>query len=574
MRLPCWHSALLHTGDKLLIESLMEDVEVSFPNYIIAHRSNKENNMKRSLIVMGLCLTILGCQSTPKPEIGRNLELRELATAQKLESLRTDPAALTQFLKTMPKGADLHNHLSGAVTTERLIEWAIADNLCVDPKTWTAGSCKLKPLPIAKAATDKALYQTLLSQWSMDKFQGPLLAAHQHFFDAFGKFSAVLSDERTDDAIADVLATAGKHHQMYVELMQGFGASQVSSLGEKYLPASDAWTEANLLEKRKQIIADPLFRSTLTKNAANLKIALEGARKLLSCDKPAPDLGCEVEVRFLVSANRTKDRGAVFAQWVYGYELAQATPLVVGVELVSPEEAPNSLRYYDDEMYALNVLQRFNQADASRTTVHIALHAGELIPEVLPATPAGQAHLKYHIRQAIEVANAERIGHGTNVLEDEKPLELLQLMREKNVLAEICLTSNFVLLGKSGSSHPVNTYLEHNVPAALATDDEGILRNNITDEFVRAVTVQHLEYPALKKMVRSSLEHSFLPGASLWKIADQFDQVADACAGEVLGSAKPAEACAHWLNTHKRAAMQWKLESKFNTFENTVTPQL
>ncbi len=529
--------------------------------------------MKRSVMLVGLCFAMSACQNTPQQDNAVNLELRELATAQKLESLRNDSSALYQFLKAMPKGADLHNHLSGAVTTERLIEWAIADNLCVDPKTWTAGSCKLKPLPIVKANTDKALYQTLLSQWSMQGFQGPLLAAHQHFFDAFGKFSAVLSEERTDDALAEVLATAGKHRQIYIELMQGFGASEVAELGEKYLPGNTLWTEANLLDKRKQLIADPLFRSTLTKNAAGLKTALEGARKLLSCDKPAPDLGCEVDVRFLVSANRTKERGSVFAQWVYGYELAQATPLVVGVELVSPEEAPNSLRYYDDEMFALDVLHRFNQAEASRTPVHIALHAGELIPEVLPATPAGQAHLKYHIRQAIEVGHAERIGHGTNVLEDEKPLELLQKMRENNVLAEICLTSNATLLGKSGSSHPVNAYLENNVPAALATDDEGILRGNITDEFVRAVTVQNLEYPALKKMVRHSVEHSFLPGASLWKISNQYDQVADACVGEVLGSAKPAETCAHWLSSNKRAAMQWKLEGKFNAFENTVAPR-
>jgi adenosine deaminase len=531
--------------------------------------------MKRSVILMGLCLAILGCQnsSTLKQADVTRVELREISTAQKLEGLRDDPTALYQFLKTMPKGADLHNHLSGAVTTERLIEWAIADNLCVDPKTWIADSCKLKPLPIVKAKTDNALYQTLLSQWSMEGFQGTLLEAHQHFFDSFGKFSAVLSEDRADDAIADVLSTAGKHHQMYVELMQGFGASEVGSLGEKYIPANEQWTDAYLLDKRKQIIADPLFRATLTKNAASLKTALEGARKLLSCDKPAPDLGCEVDVRFLVSANRTKDRSSVFAQWVYGYELAQATPLVVGVELVSPEEAPNSLRYYDDEMFALDVLHRFNKANASRTPVHIALHAGELIPEVLPGTPAGQAHLKYHIRQAIEVAHAERIGHGTNVFEDDKPLDLLQKMREKNVMAEICLTSNATLLGKSGSNHPVNAYLENNVPAALATDDEGILRNNITDEFVRAVTVQHLEYPALKKMVRSSLEHSFLPGASLWKIANQFDQVVEACAGEVLGNAKPAERCAQWLNTSKRAAMQWKLETKLNSFENAVVPQ-
>ncbi len=38
----------------------------------------------------------------------------------------------------MPKGAELHNHLSGAVPAETLIGYAVADALCIDTLTLTA----------------------------------------------------------------------------------------------------------------------------------------------------------------------------------------------------------------------------------------------------------------------------------------------------------------------------------------------------------------------------------------------------------------------------------------------------
>ena len=54
-------------------------------------------------------------------------------TIQELERVRDNPLALHDFLKRMPKGADLHNHLHSAVYAETFIEEAIEDGLCVDP---------------------------------------------------------------------------------------------------------------------------------------------------------------------------------------------------------------------------------------------------------------------------------------------------------------------------------------------------------------------------------------------------------------------------------------------------------
>src|ERR1044072_4485010 len=59
----------------------------------------------------------------------------EQKTAGSFESIRKSPPKQMAFLLKMPKGADLHNHLSGAVYAERYIEWAAEQGLCVNNRT-------------------------------------------------------------------------------------------------------------------------------------------------------------------------------------------------------------------------------------------------------------------------------------------------------------------------------------------------------------------------------------------------------------------------------------------------------
>ena len=143
--------------------------------------------------------------------------------------------------------------------------------------------------------------------------------------------------------------------------------------------------------------------------------------------------------------------------------------------------------------------------------VRVSLHAGELAPGLVP--PEG---LCCHIRLAVEQAKADRIGHGVDVMYENRPYELMKDMAAKRVMVEINLTSNDVILGIKGKHHPFSLYRKFGVPVALSTDDEGISRIDLTHEYVRAVETYDLSYADLKHLVRNSLEYSFLPGASLW----------------------------------------------------------
>jgi len=139
-------------------------------------------------------------------------------------------------------------------------------------------------------------------------------------------------------------------------------------------------------------------------------------------------------------------------------------------------------------------------------------------------------------------------------------------MAAQHILVEVNLSSNDLILGISGINHPLPIYLRYGVPVALSTDDEGVSRIDLTHEFVRAALTYPLTYRDLKKMVRASIEHSFLPGESLWKDGDAFTQPVPACAAMAL--AAPAKSCSAFLQSSQKARQQWELEERFHTFES------
>ncbi len=109
--------------------------------------------------------------------------------------------------------------------------------------------------------------------------------------------------------------------------------------------------------------------------------------------------------------------------------------------------------------------------------------------------------------------------------------------------------------------------MKYGVPVAIATDDEGVARSNMTHEYLRAVEGYQLPYTELKRMTRQSIEHSFLPGQSLWASTKDSFRPVSACAADSAGAEKPSTLCAKFLAANERAREQWKLETEFVKFE-------
>jgi adenosine deaminase len=167
-----------------------------------------------------------------------------------------------------------------------------------------------------------------------------------------------------------------------------------------------------------------------------------------------------------------------------------------------PEDWFFAMRDHDLHMRMFRFLRK------SYPGVNVALHAGELALGLVPPEKLG-----LHIRQAIEVGGAQRIGHGTDLMNDPDPTGMLQVMARRRIAVEISLSSSDVILGVRGEKHPMRQYLRAGVPVVIATDDEGVARSDLTNEYQRAVEEQGLGYSELKEASRNSIEYSFLPAS-------------------------------------------------------------
>jgi adenosine deaminase len=95
----------------------------------------------------------------------------------------------------------------------------------------------------------------------------------------------------------------------------------------------------------------------------------------------------------------------------------------------------------------------------------------------------------------VELGDAERIGHGVDVMYEDRPRDLLTEMAARHIMVEINLSSNEGILGVEGRCASVSVYRSAHVPVALSTDDEGVSRIDLTHEYVRAAHRLRPELP-------------------------------------------------------------------------------
>lgn len=477
----------------------------------------------------------------------------EAAAVAAFQEVRGDSARLYAFLRAMPKGGDLHSHLSGAVYAESYLAWAEEDGLCVTVArlAFSRPPCdaEVGRPPVAAARRDEALRNRLVDAFSTRNYTPATENGHERFFSTFDRFGLV-SSARVGDMLAEAAARAARGQVRYLELMHTPGGLAVGSLG-----AAVGWDD-DWEALRDRILAAGLGD---TLEAISRGMDVDEARRdaLLGCGSGEADAGCAVTQRYLFQVLRAFPREMVFAQILGGFELARRDPRFVGLNLVQPEDHRVAMEDYSLHMRIIRFLRERHYPE-----VPVTLHAGELAPGLVP--PEG---LRFHIREAVGVAGARRIGHGVDVLYEDDPDALLRLMAQRRVLVEVNLTSNDVILGVTGARHPLRTYLAYGVPTALSTDDEGVSRSEMTLEYRKAVEEQGVDYLTLKGMARNSLEYAFVEGASLWEDYDHLLPV-EACRAGSGGL--EGERCRAFTAANEKARLQASLELDYRAFEARV----
>ena len=524
------------------------------------------------VILALLCPPTIYAQTTAKNAAAARATPEQRA-ARALEAARANPLDLHDFLARMPKGADLHYHLTGGVYAETWIRDAAEDGLCVDLASHSfaraqgvAQSAPPQPVcgegkvPAAKAFADQNLYDALIDAFSMRSFVPSAgVSGHDHFFDTFAKFSGTAA-RHSGELLDEVATRAASQNEQYLELMETPDFSHTAQIAKEI-----GWRD-DMGQLRTELLARGL-RDDITVARSGRDEAEASRRAREHCGEPQETPACKITIRYLYQVLRGFPKAQVFAQTLLGFEVVSADPRFVGINYVMPEDGETSMADYTLHMKMVGFLHGLYPK------VHISLHAGELAPGLV--TPEG---LCCHIRLAVEEAHAERIGHGVDVMYEDRPYELLKEMAAKHVMVEINLTSNDVILGVKDKDHPLPIYRKYHVPVALSTDDEGVSRINMTHEYVRAAETYALSYGDLKQMIRTGLEHNFLSGASLWREPDNFTRLAPACAQDTPGLAKafranprgqPSSECAAFLKSSEKAQQQWELERRFREFEST-----
>jgi adenosine deaminase/adenosine deaminase CECR1 len=496
-------------------------------------------------IALGLALSLAASVAVSAHE-----PTPEARTAAWFEANRARPPMLRMFLQRMPKGGDIHVHLSGAVYAESYLAWAASAGLCASPATGAIGACCPPPCdgrPVAEALADPAFYGAIVDGLSTRNLANRRQSGHDQFFGAFSRFRDATRD-RSPDMVAELTRRAADQNVLYLEIMLTLGGDRLVAL------ARQASFDPGDFAASRQRLLDGGLGEVVTAARADLDELERKVAAALGCEGAPSSAACRLERRYLQQASRTSPPGVVFLQLAFGFELAKADRRVVGVNLVSPEDYYVARRDYGLHMRMAGWLTDLHG------TVKTSLHAGELTLGLVPPDD-----LRFHIRDAVEVAKARRIGHGVALAYERDALPLLAELKRRDVLVEICLTSNDLILGVRGAQHPFPSYLRAGVPVTLATDDEGVSRIDLTNEYVRAAQTYRLGYRQLKQLSRNSLTYSFLAGESLWRSAAAARPV-PACAGQ-RPDRTPSPACRSFLDGSDKARMQWQLERELAAFE-------
>ncbi len=211
--------------------------------------------------------------------------------------------------------------------------------------------------------------------------------------------------------------------------------------------------------------------------------------------------------RTFVEALRYSDRDRVYG--LASMEAAQAAVRardahgvpVVGLDLAGPEDGYPPIDHR--EAYGF----------AHRHFLNKTVHAGE-------------AYGPESVFQAITELHAERIGHGTLLLDpaairdpgiadrERYVRDLARFIADRRITIEVCLTSNqqtnpaYRRLG----DHPFRKMLDLRLSVTLCTDNRTVSNTTVTDEIHKAVTTFGLGMSELKNVIVYGFKRSFFPG--------------------------------------------------------------
>lgn len=429
-----------------------------------------------------------------------------------LEKIRNNPAKLTAFFSQMPKGGDLHHHYSGSVYAESFVNYVILQDyfihkntLEVKDKRPSAGQEWVRLSEIKKDGQLEEYKFRLLQKWSVKDYNGVSGPSDRQFFDSFSHFD-IASEHNIDSGLLELKKRAVRENVSYIETMLASAkCGRTDDLNLRFNPGLQFVQKQNDAVQC-QLLLDTLYQELLKKDV----IACADNFSENTVSKLHQSLKIDDEsftMRYQTYTVRILEATEVFKRLLIAFDAASKNPLIVGVNILSPENNDVAMRDYWLHM------QMFKYCHHKYPQVKYSMHAGELTLGLVKPE-----ELSWHINAAVREAGASRIGHGVDLPYESKSYDLLRYMKEKDVAIEINLTSNEFILKVKDGRHPVSLYKEFGVPMVISSDDAGVLRTNLTEQYVLlAARYPQFSYEDIKKLVYNSINYSFIKEPSVKK---------------------------------------------------------
>ncbi|KVV14636.1 adenosine deaminase [Flavobacterium sp. TAB 87] len=425
------------------------------------------------------------------------------STADYLTKIRTKEVELTAFFQQMPKGGDLHHHFSGSIYAEPLLAKAIKEDFYLNLETMDVSKSKgirgnwSLFSSLEKEGKLKAYQQKILETWSVKDYNGSV-PSDDLFFDSFDKFFTTL-DGSFSNGLLELKNRAIAENLSYIETQLSTIPHDLDLADLKLYDKQLREAAVSKDEKKVFKLLEEIFNFIEKKNAQSYaKDFNQNFVAKLHHDLKIDDK--QFTMRYQNFVLRFMEPVDLFTNLVIAFISADSSDLIAGVNIVSPEDGANSMQDYWLHMVF------FKYCHTKFPNVKYTLHAGELTLGLVQPED-----LTWHINAAVYIAGANRIGHGVDIAYEKNSYDLLRYMSKNEIPIEINLVSNEFILKVKENRHPFSLYKQFDVPIVISTDDAGILRTNITEQFVLlAKRYPEVSYEDIKKYVYNSINYSFI----------------------------------------------------------------
>ncbi|MGY8796661.1 MAG: adenosine deaminase family protein, partial [Woeseiales bacterium] len=416
----------------------------------------------------------------------------QIAAADWFEDVKVNGSdeELYRALYYMPKGGDLHNHLSGSNFSEWWYDLAL-EQKARGYEYYTR--VQIENCVMVGDAGFGALNHALMFRNISDREYESLNACKKSEYKALANLDVAEKNAWLDSLRLD------KPFEGREEFFQTHW-QRLNALGNNpYLQAETLVRNMQALGAEGVTYLETQVSVGNFVSSDGSKVSMDEAVDILRerlAQQDAKDTG--VMVRFQIAVLRFLPSAEDSLRTAYKFVHDNAEDFVA-INFVGRED--------NDKGYPLRFLPTLRELRRQYSGVNLSIHAGEVDEP------------NRHVADTL-LLGADRIGHGLNLISDD---ETMRDMRHGPYLVEINLISN-MLLGyvSEYSQHPFPEYLRTGIPVALSTDDRGMWDSTMTDEFFVAVKEFNLSWDEIKSLSQNSLQYAFVPDAAKRDLLDGY----------------------------------------------------